>query len=177
MINAVRARHREINELRLARAAARPGEDPLIRAQRRRADRRPSVIQARGASVAAEQARVARNGQRQREIDEKREATRASMAAVAPIARSLGWAVRESRAQGEQISSYYITPPGRRGAIRVSDHKIPEAAASAWAAERRGEVMYRGYPAPQIIIKQPRRAEWIRRALLTARDRMPVEGE
>ncbi len=151
-----------------AKRASRRSEwtDPLIHAANTRCRRTPTTIATRRATTEAN----AISAKVRRRIDQERAeteaATRRAMVAAANIARSMGYAVRSSRGRHGRISSYYCTLPGSYHAFRLSDHTIPATDQRDYMAQCNGQPSYAGYAGHELIIDQPRRREWLRRAII-----------
>lgn len=161
---------RALHSTQLARRAARFRLDPLIVAKNSRLNRRASVVAARQALAEKREAdRLA-----QIEFDARLEAAREARAArraelrkclilAARAARSLGFAVRSSTDRHGLVSSYYVSAGDKK--IRLSDHDIPATAMRDAASYERTGSFYTGFQGPELILDQPRRYLWLRRAI------------
>mgnify|MGYP001565344305 CR=1 FL=1 len=140
--------------------------DPLIDASATRPWRTPSARQRaqdeEERRLAEFQAEIARNRAR----EERADATRRSLLLAARAARALGFAVRASKDRGGCISSYYC----RRDdlTLRISDHDIPSTPQRDYVAQMHGRDCHDGYHGQQLIVDEPRRYEWLRRAVMLA---------
>ena len=148
----IRGIRHAVAAIREARRAAKSGVDPLVAASRSRVWRVKHEIPA----IRAAQAKAA---------------VRATLLAAAREARKLGYIVSSSSDRTGKVSSYYLDAPtaaGRTRRIRISDHFIPHTGLRDARAEASGHGFFSGYPGPEIIIDRPRRATWLRRAIVLA---------
>ena len=162
---------RIMRDKKSARYTERQRRDPLIDAKTTRLWRTPSARrraqEEEGRRLAEFRAAIAR----ERACEEHAEATRRSLLLAARAARALGFVVRSSRDRAGRISSYYC----RRGdvTLRISNHDIPATPQRDYVAQMHGRDCHDGYHGRQLIIDEPRRYEWLRRAVvLTAAGRM-----
>lgn len=168
---------RAIRDLQFARAERRAWVDPCIRARTSRRYRTRSAVAAREAADAARAAARRAEADRERAAAEQARAVRESLIAAARQARRLGFSVRSSQGRAGRISSYYASrhdpARGRSIAIRISDHELPWTPRRDFMAREHGRDGFDGFHGAELIVDRPRRAEWLRRALiLTAAGRM-----
>lgn len=162
------AQVRAIRDLRAARAARKSHVDPLLKAQRTRLWRRPSVLAADAARQAQEDALLKARRAREMAAASRAQDARAALIEAARIARRLGHPVRASKDRDGRVSSYYVDRPNGH-AIRISDHLIPATDRRDAEAQARGESWgYAGWRGPEIIIERARTALWLRRAIVLA---------
>ena len=158
---------RAIRDLRDARYTARhPVRDPLVDAKVTRPWRTATARRLADAESAAREAAFTAELRRSIEAQDRAEATRRSLILAARAARALGFTVRASKSRAGYISSYYC----RRGetTLRISDHDIPETPQREFMAREHGRDYYDGYHGRQLIVDEPRRYEWLRRAIILA---------
>lgn len=168
-VEAVHRRAREIADKRAERWRRRQGTgDPLISARTSRPYRTPSALAKRREKEEARHMAAQAALERDRQREERAAAVRKSLISAAAVARKMGFSVRKSESLRGLVSSYYATPPGGGRPIRISDHEIPwTPARDARAADHGG---FNGYPGTELILDEPRRAEWVRRWLFLALD-------
>lgn len=156
---------RAIREKQAARYAERNRRDPLMDAATTRRWRTPTAVAKADAEHAARMAAIQADIDRARARQERDEAARRSLLLAARAARALGFTVRASK-RGGRVSSYYC----RRGetTLRVSDHDIPETPQRKFMAREHGRDYYDGYHGRQLIVDEPRRYEWLKRAIILA---------
>jgi hypothetical protein len=148
------------------RYATKQQRDPLIIAAASRPYRTPSAIHAGNVERAARAAAIQADIDRTRLRQEREDATRNSLILAARAARALGFEVRASARRDGAISSYYCS--SATGSLRISDHDIPATPRREFMAQEHGREFYDGYHGAQLIIDQPRRYEWLRRAIVLA---------
>jgi hypothetical protein len=167
-----KAEVRSIRDLQDARRAAKGWRDPLTRAAISRPFRTPSAIRAATDELAARNARLQASIDAERRARDYADALRRTLILAARAARALGFSVRSSSGRHDLISSYYCTAAcGAK--LRISDHDIPATPQREFMARAHGRDTYDGYHGAQLIIDQPRRYEWLKRAIrLAAAGRM-----
>jgi len=155
-----------IQKKRVARYIERQRRDPLIDAKTTRPWRTATAKRRAEQEAADRAAENKREIERERAKREREEATRHSLILAARAARALGFTVRASKSRAGYISSYYC----RRGetTLRISDHDIPETPQREFMAREHGRDYYDGYHGRQLIVDEPRRYEWLRRAIVLA---------
>ncbi len=161
---------REIYARRVARERNRLKIDPLVRAASTRAQRCASVVESQRLEREKREAADLKRSQIEAQIEAdriareaKRAEVRASLILAARAARSFGYSVRSSTSRSGRVSSYYVTAGETK--IRISDHFIPATAARDLAAYDRSGSFYDGFRGPELVLDQPRRYVWLRRAI------------
>ena len=157
---------RAMRDKRSARYTESQRRDPLINAAATRRWRTPSALAARAAENAARLAAIQADIDRVKNQQARDEATRVSLLLAARAARALGFVVRSSKNRSGHISSYYCQRGG--ATLRISDHDIPSTLRRDYIAQTHGRAYHDGYHGQQLIVDQPRRYEWLRRAVILA---------
>lgn len=157
---------RAIREKQSARYAIKRRRDPLIDAAATRRFRTPSAIAAFEAEQMVRIAAIKSDIESDKRRRERDEAIRRSLMLAARAARKLGFKVRASSGRNRTVSSYYCHCD--KGSLRISDHDIPSTPQREFMAREHGRDTYNGYHGAQLIIDQPRRYEWLKRAIILA---------